>query len=75
MLRGWCQFSGSAEHGVTQFQVENVQAVIHSWPFARDQLGLYREATIESLDSGCIQRGEKKKLDSGLTIGIMSVST
>lgn len=41
---------GSAEHGVTQSLVENVQAVIHSWPFAPDQLGLHREAAIWNLD-------------------------
>lgn len=45
-LQGSCQFSGSAERGVTQFQVENVQAVIRSQPFVRDQLGLHREAAI-----------------------------
>lgn len=43
---------GSAEHGVTQLLVENVQAVIHSWPFAPDQLGLHREAAIWNLDFG-----------------------
>lgn len=41
---------GSAEHGVTQLLVENVQAVIHSWPFAPDQLSLHREAAIWNLD-------------------------
>lgn len=41
---------GSAEHGVTQLLVENVQAVILSWPFAPDQLGLHREAAIWNLD-------------------------
>lgn len=76
MLRGWCQFSGSAEHGVTQFQVENVQAVIHSWPFARDPLGLRREAAIENFDFSCSQRsGKKSSWTGGLTVRIMSVST
>lgn len=40
------QFLGNAERGVTQFQEENVQAVIHSWPFARDHLGLCRKAAV-----------------------------
>lgn len=53
VLWGSCRLSGSAEHGVTQFQVENVQAVIHSWPFAPDQLGLRREAAIWNLDFSC----------------------
>lgn len=50
---------GRAEHGVTQLLVENVQAVIHSWPFAPDQLGLHREAAIWNLDFDGSQRCEK----------------
>lgn len=66
---------GSAEHGVTQLLVENVQAVFHSRPFAPDQLGLPREAAIWNLDFGGSRGCEKYCYTGGLPVRVLSANT